>query len=212
MVKFLGSLAVVAVAVISSLVSGAPLQADALARRDYAEVNHNYSTRPMQYKTVTATRYRHRPSYHSPAYSGSPNGPPPSSYHSSTYSSGSGQFPDWQNQMLSQVNSIRAEVGKGPLQLDSRLNTMAQDHSNYQDSISQMTHDDSAGSLGQRCSDVGLEWQGVAENVAWNYPDVSAVVTGWKNSPGHYQNMIGDYTVVGFGVTNLYWTQDFARL
>ncbi|KAJ2800272.1 hypothetical protein H4S07_005218, partial [Coemansia furcata] len=160
--------------------------------------------------TVTVTKYRdhHRTSdYHSSDYYSSQ----PSSY-SSTAPQSPGQFPDWQNQMLAQVNSIRASVGKAPLQLDGRMNNMAQDHSNYQDKISQMTHSDAAGSLGQRCSDAGLQWRGVAENVAWNYPDVTSVVTGWKNSPGHYANMIGDYTLVGFGVSDKYWTQDFASI
>ncbi|KAJ2900075.1 hypothetical protein GGI21_004105 [Coemansia aciculifera] len=203
MVKLLSSIAVVAVALIGSFVSAVPLDVGALARRDMHLVNTNYIPQNPQTVTVTVTKYVNSnspSSYYTSA---------PSSYTSTTPPT---QFPDWQNQMLSQVNSIRASAGMPPLTLDSRLNDMAQSHSNYQDSISQMTHSDSAGSLGQRCTDVGLQWRGVAENVAYNYPDVTSVVQGWKNSPGHYANMIGDYSLVGFGVNNKYWTQDFAKL
>ncbi|KAJ2329258.1 hypothetical protein GGH92_009726 [Coemansia sp. RSA 2673] len=52
---------------------------------------------------------------------------------------------------------------------------------------------------------------GAAENIAWNQQNVDEVMQAWINSPGHYANMIGDYTSVGFGVTNLYWTQDFVK-
>ncbi|KAJ2013466.1 hypothetical protein GGI14_005368, partial [Coemansia sp. S680] len=189
MVKFLSSLAVVAVALIGSFVSAAPVGVvDALARRDFNEVNTNYYAQAPKTVTVTVTQYRDR--YRTSDYVQ----PQPSSYVSTTPQPPT-QFPDWQNQMLTQVNSIRAAAGKAPLKLDSRMNNMAQDHSEYQDRINQMTHADSSGSLGQRCSNAGLQWRGVAENVAWNYPDVTAVVKGWKNSAGHYANMVGDYNV-----------------
>ncbi|KAJ2741103.1 hypothetical protein GGI20_005420 [Coemansia sp. BCRC 34301] len=204
MVKFLSSIAVVAVALIGSLVSAAPLQVDALARRDLQEVNDNYYAPAPKTVTVTVTKYRD--SYRTSDYVSEP-----SSY-VSTSPQTPGQFQEWQNQMLAQVNSIRAAAGKSPLKLDSRMNSMAQDHSEYQDKINKMTHDDAAGSLGQRCSNVGLQWRGVAENVAWNYPDVTSVVKGWKNSSGHYRNMIGDYNLVGFGESGKYWTQDFAKI
>ncbi|KAJ2251835.1 hypothetical protein GGI13_003626 [Coemansia sp. RSA 455] len=206
MVKFLSSLAVVAVALIGSFVSAAPVAVvDALARRDFNEVNTNYYAQAPKTVTVTVTQYRDR--YRTSDYVQ----PQPSSYVSTTPQPPT-QFPDWQNQMLTQVNSIRAAAGKAPLKLDSRMNNMAQDHSEYQDRINQMTHADSSGSLGQRCTNAGLQWRGVAENVAWNYPDVTAVVKGWKNSAGHYANMVGDYNVVGFGMSDKYWTQDFAKI
>ncbi|KAJ1834160.1 hypothetical protein LPJ63_002184 [Coemansia sp. RSA 2711] len=126
-------------------------------------------------------------------------------------SSGSGGSASWKTNMLKQVNAIRASVGKPALQLDDRLNKMAEAHSDYQASISHMTHDDTAGSLGQRATQAGVKWSRVAENVAMGYKDVSSAVTGWRNSPGHYNNMIGDYTIIGFGENSNYWTQEFAK-
>ncbi|KAJ2719258.1 hypothetical protein GGI07_005327 [Coemansia sp. Benny D115] len=191
---------VFATTLLGSLVSAVPL-ADTLPRRDYHEVNTNYYPEPKTV-TVTVTKYLNGNAPHYTASQAQPE------YTESYTPSGN----DWKSEMLQQVNAIRAEVGLAPLRIDERLNNMAQQQSNYQNQIQTMTHANSAGSLGQRCTNVGVQWQGVAENVAWNYKDVTAVVQGWKKSPGHYANMVGDYNIVGFGENNLYWTQDFATV
>ncbi|KAJ1963794.1 hypothetical protein GGI12_001831 [Dipsacomyces acuminosporus] len=214
MVKFTSVLVLTAATLLGSLVSGAPAPVNMLARRDYAEVNPSYkqannNNNNNNNKVVTVTVTQFVPLYGGNHYSATPAAPAPSPVYTSsppppTYS-------DWHQQMLQQVNAVRAKAGKPPVKLDDRLSKLAQEHSNYQSSIKSMTHADSAGSLGQRCSQAGIEWSGVAENVAWNYPDVSAVVKGWVESSGHYKNMVGDYNIVGFGETNKYWTQSFAK-
>ncbi|KAJ2242749.1 hypothetical protein IW139_004377, partial [Coemansia sp. RSA 353] len=118
---------------------------------------------------------------------------------------------NWQSEMLQQLNAIRAAAGKSSVSLDTRVNAIAQSHSQYQNKVRSMTHSDPAGSLGTRYSASGINWQGAAENIAWNQKTVSDVMTAWKNSAGHYANMVGDYNFVGFGVDNLYWTQDFLK-
>ncbi|KAJ2830165.1 hypothetical protein FBU31_002540 [Coemansia sp. 'formosensis'] len=130
----------------------------------------------------------------------------PSAAPSQAPSSGS-----WQTDMLNQVNAVRAKAGKAALTLSSQLNTIAQSHSQYMSSTSDMTHSDPAGSLGTRAAGAGLQWMGAAENIAWNQQNVAQVMDAWINSPGHYANMVGDYNSVGFGVSNLYWTQDFIK-
>ncbi|KAJ2720694.1 hypothetical protein GGI07_004461 [Coemansia sp. Benny D115] len=118
---------------------------------------------------------------------------------------------DWMTDMLNRVNAVRAAAGRSPLSLDTNLNSIAQKHSQYQSSINSMTHSDPAGSLGTRLTADNISWRGAAENIAWNQPDVAAVMSAWINSSGHYANMVGDYTRVGFGVYNRYWTQDFIK-
>ncbi|KAJ2691847.1 hypothetical protein GGH99_002125 [Coemansia sp. RSA 1285] len=133
---------------------------------------------------------------------------------SSDSGSGSGSSSDasdWMNEMLTQLNAIRASAGKAALTLSSELSAVAQKHSEYQSSAKSMTHSDPSGTLGSRLNALRVAWLGAAENIAWNQKDVSAVMDAWKNSAGHYANMIGDYTSVGFGVSNLYWTQDFVK-
>ncbi|KAJ1729520.1 hypothetical protein LPJ61_003479 [Coemansia biformis] len=189
-----------------SLVTAAPIDVvPEQARRDYHEVASPYRPHPLGAVTQVVTKlvYGQRPTYAatpaqpSSAYYSSASAPPTS---------------DWQSQMLQQLNAIRAEVGKAPVSLHANLNAMAQSHSQYQASVNTMTHSDPAGTLGSRCTQYGIDWSGVAENVAYNYKDVTSVMQGWKTSPGHYANMVGDYNSVGFGVSDLYWTQDFASV
>lgn len=53
--------------------------------------------------------------------------------------------------------------------------------------------------------------------IAAGYSSASATAVQWRNSEGHYQNMIGSYTRIGVGVVSLsgttygtYWVQLFA--
>lgn len=50
-----------------------------------------------------------------------------------------------------------------------------------------------------------------AENIAMGYGSGEAVFNGWKNSKGHYANMIGGYTHIGIGKSpgTYFWTQNF---
>ncbi|CAG8455895.1 9637_t:CDS:2 [Ambispora leptoticha] len=117
------------------------------------------------------------------------------------------------DQMLDLVNQARQANNVPPLKLDSRLVSAAQKHSNYQASINTMTHDDASGPLGTRLSNEGVDWSAAAENVAWNQPNITEVMKAWLNSPGHRENLLNSaYTIFGWGVKNLYWTQDFAAL
>ncbi|KAJ2362735.1 hypothetical protein H4S02_005991 [Coemansia sp. RSA 2611] len=215
MVKILGSFAVATTLLLGTMVAAAPVEVvGEQARRDYHEVNQHYRPNPVHTLTHTLTNLLgYKPGAPASAdYQAAQPGYQTAQPGYQTAQPGYAATQPWMQQMLEQVNAIRAEVGKPALAVDQRLNSMAQAHSNYQASAATMTHSDPAGGLGDRCSDYGIDWRGVAENVAWNYQDVTDVVTGWKNSPGHYQNIIGDYNYVGFGVTDLYWTQDFAKI
>ncbi|KAJ1944526.1 hypothetical protein EC988_005965, partial [Linderina pennispora] len=136
---------ILASALLGSLTGAAPIAAvDSLAGRHYEEYKSNGPSGPNKYGNTPA------PSYADTGYS---------SGQSTSFSSS-----NWHEEMLRQVNAVRAENGRPPLKIDERLNDMAQRHSNYQNSVRQMTHDDSAGSLGDRCSQSGIDWNGVAEN------------------------------------------------
>jgi uncharacterized protein YkwD len=63
-----------------------------------------------------------------------------------------------------------------------------------------------------------IPYSGAAENVAFNMgharPDDTAI-RGWIKSPGHNQNMLGNYDLTGIGVAerggNYYFTQIFIQ-
>ncbi|KAI9482493.1 hypothetical protein BX667DRAFT_529799 [Coemansia mojavensis] len=63
-------------------------------------------------------------------------------------------------------NRGRIESGLHPLKVDERLNSAAQDHSNYHAQINILTHGDAAGTLGTRVSSSGVVWMRLGENAA----------------------------------------------
>ncbi|KAJ2892078.1 hypothetical protein IWW38_003352 [Coemansia aciculifera] len=121
--------------------------------------------------------------------------------------------------MLDNLNDRRKEDNRPPLTLNEALNNVSQSHSDYQASGKTMTHDDTQGSLGKRVSDAGIKWSRIGENVASGAETVDRVMDQWKHSPGHLANILGDYTIVGFGLAtdgpgtkgNTYWTQTFVK-
>lgn len=100
-----------------------------------------------------------------------------------------------------------------PLSLHPDLNAVAEAHSEDQAAMGRVQHNGSDGStVSTRLTRAGFTWRSVGENVAWNYPDVDAVITGWLASPGHCRNIMNaNFEYMGIGEEDLYWTQVFAR-
>ncbi|RKP39089.1 CAP domain-containing protein [Dimargaris cristalligena] len=97
--------------------------------------------------------------------------------------------------ILDKLNELRRSLGLQPAVMDATLNALAVKHSNYQNSIHTMTHNDSAGSLGARLSKAGVKWNFCAENVAYGYVTAAEAMNGWTKSEGHYLNMINPKSV-----------------
>ncbi|RLN06551.1 hypothetical protein BBJ28_00024754 [Nothophytophthora sp. Chile5] len=127
------------------------------------------------------------------------------------------QSDDYFSAMLTRVNEERAAQGLSALCTNKKLQAAAQRHSDDQATNNYMAHDGADGStMSQRVTDAGYVWNAVAENVAAGQVDVDAVMTAWMNSPGHRENILGDYTMFGtayaYNVDSTYkhyWTQDF---
>lgn len=125
----------------------------------------------------------------------------------------------WQQDMLDQVNAVRAAAGVAPLRLCAPLERSAAAYSRAMADQGFFDHTGPDGSTtGTRVRAQGYEWTVVGENIAYGQLTVAQVVAAWRNSPGHYTNMISpDFTDVGFGkATNPanaqspLWTQDLA--
>ena len=112
--------------------------------------------------------------------------------------------------ILAQVNQERSNAGLPPLQLNSAINTVAQNCSTRQADNAVMAH----------CNDfsnnIPAGWVGVAENVGQGY-SYSTVVSAWMASEGHRANILTPgYTDIGIGyaldANNIpYYTQNFAN-
>ncbi|GAA2184235.1 CAP domain-containing protein [Micromonospora lupini] len=118
-------------------------------------------------------------------------------------------------QVVDLVNAERAKAGCKALNIDDKLMTAAQRHSQDQADHQNMSHTGSDGSdTGVRLDRVGYAWRTYGENVAWNQKTPAAVMDAWMNSSGHRANILNcAFTEIGVGIASSngpYWTQVFA--
>ena len=123
--------------------------------------------------------------------------------------------------ILSKTNAIREDLGLSRLQQNDNMDELAEIHSINMVSFDFFDHVDHENkSPSDRADDLNFSWSSIAENIGfvpW-FENVTGcgdtrsaeaisqcVVEGWRNSPGHYANMVGDFNELGVGVA---FTQD----
>lgn len=116
------------------------------------------------------------------------------------------------------VNSYRVEQGLLPLEASEIIGEVSRAHSqDMLDGRVAFGHDGFDERVDAVMEEMALVF--AAENVAYTegYGDAASVaVEGWINSPGHQQNMVGDFDLGGVGVARsedgrtLYFTHIFA--
>lgn len=127
-------------------------------------------------------------------------------------------YRSYYEEILVLVNQIRAEAGVAPLVLDDQLckaATMRAVEMDYANLFSHTRPDGS--SCFTVLSQYGISYRSCGENIAAGYSSPEDVVEGWKNSSGHYKNMVNSsYTKLGvgyakrqFGEWAHYWVQLF---
>jgi uncharacterized protein YkwD len=111
------------------------------------------------------------------------------------------------------TNQVRAQYRLSPLRFNCRLYGAAQNHTIDMVNMNRLSHTGSDGSsIGIRVKRFGYQYSTVGENVAVGQRTPSQVVNSWMNSPGHRQNILNpQYTEIGVGYSNNYWTQVFGR-
>ncbi|NEZ45833.1 hypothetical protein FDF74_01250 [Clostridium niameyense] len=128
--------------------------------------------------------------------------------------------------MVQLVNELRATKGVQPLKEVEVLNTLAESRSIYMAKTGEFSHEDSQGNFifKQDLEKANYRWNFVGENIVQNYYNedpnklAEALFTQWKNSPGHYKNMISsNFNQIGFGIAiakdgKLYGTQGFVGI
>jgi uncharacterized protein YkwD len=117
-----------------------------------------------------------------------------------------------------QVNEFRREHGLKPLSLDPTISAEAREHST---AMARSGKTISHRGFNQRLNDIRqkIPYESAAENVAavsGRDDPARTVVEGWKNSPEHRRNMLGDFRVTGIGVAEsnngtYFFTQIFVK-
>jgi uncharacterized protein YkwD len=126
--------------------------------------------------------------------------------------------PPWDvtGELLAAHNRERALAGLATLALDPRLQVAAQGHADRMALVGTMAHQGIGdGDLSDRLAASGYRASHGGENVAWNQPDVPAVLRAWMNSPGHRANILGQYRHAGLALArgaqgDPYWCTLFA--
>jgi len=123
--------------------------------------------------------------------------------------------------ILKKTNAIREDLGLSELQQNDDMDELAELHSINMISYDFFDHVDHENkSPSDRADDLNFSWSSIAENIGfvpW-FENVNGcgdtrsaevisqcVVEGWRNSPGHYANMVGEFNELGVGVA---FTQD----
>lgn len=118
--------------------------------------------------------------------------------------------------VFDEINRYRAVHKLPQLTIDAHITKQARIHSqNMANGQIPFSHQ----GFEQRVKAIPLRYNNASENVAVNqgYNDpAQEAVTGWLKSPGHLQNIQGDYDLTGIGVASnsqgeFYLTQIFIR-
>lgn len=127
-------------------------------------------------------------------------------------------LPALERQVLAGINAYRASKGLAQLAWNDAVAAQAREHSRHMASgATAFGHDEFDQELHALVKTVA--WSGAAENVfmSLNMPDPAGVaVGGWIDSPGHRENIEGDYDLTGVGIArsangSLYSTQIFLK-
>jgi uncharacterized protein YkwD len=108
--------------------------------------------------------------------------------------------------ILDDVNGERAKNGLEPVACDSALSAVAEDHAVDMSRRNYFSHTTPEGKQpSDRVAAAGIAGRCVAENIAFGDDDPGTLVRRWMGSPGHRQNILGDYTKVGIGSYHRYY-------
>ncbi|KAB8143415.1 CAP domain-containing protein [Chloroflexia bacterium SDU3-3] len=123
-----------------------------------------------------------------------------------------------EQQTLDLINGLRRDAGCSDLKAVGTLQNAAAAHNIDMITNNFFDHDSSDGSsFSVRITKYGYKWSLLGENIAAGYTTPASVVNAWKNSPGHYANIVNcKFQDTGLSAKadsegTLYWTQDFGR-
>jgi uncharacterized protein YkwD len=125
-------------------------------------------------------------------------------------------YNDTEIETMRLLNEYRLSIGLNSLERINHISYKCEEHNKYMIQNNVVDHNDFVARSTNMTNVLGAKR--VGENVAYNYKTPEAAVRAWIDSPGHKENIVGDYTHFGLSVTTdpatgkKYYTNIFVKL
>lgn len=114
------------------------------------------------------------------------------------------------------INAHRVSKGLNPLEKINHMSYKSEEHDNYMIANNVVNHNDFAARSENIMKTLGAK--SVSENIAYNYNTPQGVLNAWLASPGHKENIEGNFTHFGIAIKEnpatgkKYYTNIFAKI
>jgi uncharacterized protein YkwD len=114
------------------------------------------------------------------------------------------------------INNYRVSVGLNALEKINHVSYKSEEHDNYMIANNVVNHDDFVARSENIIKALGA--LKVSENIAYNYNSAQGAFDAWMNSPGHKENIVGDFTHFGIAIKEnpvngrKYYTNIFVKM
>ncbi|MDK8183525.1 CAP domain-containing protein [Paenibacillus sp. UMB4589-SE434] len=121
----------------------------------------------------------------------------------------------FEQEVFDLTNTMRVRHGKKPLQWNDQIATTARKHSADMGKRNFFNHSNPDGETPfDRMKEDGVAYKQAGENIAAGQTSAIFAHENWMNSEGHRNNILGDFTRLGVGVSfggsyKVYYTQNF---
>lgn len=119
-------------------------------------------------------------------------------------------------QTMDLINAYRVSKGLNPLEKINHISYKSEEHDNYMIANNVVNHNDFVARSENIMKVLGAKT--VSENIAYNYSTPQAALNAWLASPGHKENIEGDFTHFGISIREnpatgrKYYTNIFAKI
>ncbi|WP_264564045.1 CAP domain-containing protein [Flavobacterium sp. N3904] len=119
-------------------------------------------------------------------------------------------------QTMSLINNYRVSIGLNALEKINHVSYKSEEHDNYMIANNVVNHDDFVARSENIIKALGAKR--VSENIAYNYNSAQGAFDAWLNSPGHKENIEGDFTHFGISIREnpvnhrKYYTNIFVKM
>jgi uncharacterized protein YkwD len=114
------------------------------------------------------------------------------------------------------INAYRISIGLNALEKINHISYKSEEHDNYMIANNVVNHNDFVARSENIIKVLGAKT--VSENIAYNYGTSKAVLEAWLKSPGHKENIEGNFTHFGIAIKEnpangkKYYTNIFAKI